>query len=317
MPSALVVGEALIDIVHPAEGHPVRAVGGSPLNVAVGLSRLGVSTSILTDIGEDADGDVIAARLAEEGVGLRPGSRRAGPTSTAIARLDGTGQARYSFDVRWSPSGDGQPRLDAVHVGSYAAFLAPGDDVVLQQALAAKQAGRLLTFDPNIRPALLPARGQVELRFLELVGCADVVKLSKEDAEHLFPGSTRDDVLDHLLSCGPRLVVMTAGAAGAELRSRTATLVRAAEPVAVVDTIGAGDSYMAALIHGLLTPGDADDLEHLDDRALARLADHCAVASAVTAGRRGAEPPSLADLRSRTERDTDSTHPSEETHVRA
>jgi fructokinase len=305
MPSALVMGEALIDVVRASDGSETRAVGGSPLNVAVGLSRLGVTTELATQIGWDENGDAIASHLERERVVLSASSRTSAPTSVATAVLDADGQARYTFDVAWQAVTPDASAFDAVHVGSYAAFLEPGGQAVLDLARAAREAALLVSVDPNIRDALLPARSRVVLRFFELVELADVVKLSDEDARYLFPAMAPDDVLKHLLSCGPRLAVITKGSGGAEFRSHDAHVATPAARADVVDTIGAGDSFMAALIHHLLSAPVV-----LDEPALRRLAASCVAAAAITVGRRGANPPTLQELDS-------ALHTNEELHADA
>jgi fructokinase len=297
----LVVGEALIDAVRGRDGSEVHSIGGSPLNVAIGLSRLGMEVELLTHIGSDRNGRTITAALEAEGVTLSPTSTANGATSIATATLADDGQARYDFEVSWDVDAGGVGSADAVHVGSYAAFLAPGDDAVLEVARAARDAGRLVALDPNIRPALLPERSQVVLRFFELLKLADVVKLSDEDAQYLFPAMSLSDVLDHLLSCGPRLAVVTKGSAGAEFRTADSSVDLPAEAVEVVDTIGAGDSFMSALIQKLLTtPGPLDQI------GLQDLARYCATAAAITVGRRGANPPTSRELDSALRSDEES-----------
>ncbi|MCS5721490.1 carbohydrate kinase [Herbiconiux sp. CPCC 203407] len=300
--SVLVVGEALIDAVRTPDGAEVHSIGGSPLNVAVGLSRLGSEVELLTHIGSDENGRTITAVLEAEGVTLSTSSTTDGATSVASATIAGDGQPRYRFEVAWDVKVPGAIIADAVHLGSYAAFLAPGDNAVREVAHAARDAGRLVTLDPNIRSALLPERSQVVLRFFELLKLTDVVKLSDEDAQYLFPAMSLNDVLDHLLSCGPRLAIVTRGSAGAEFRTADASVDRRAETAEVVDTIGAGDSFMSALIHKLLaTPAP------LDQTALEGLARHCVTAAAITVGRRGADPPTSHELDS-------ALHLNEESH---
>ena len=292
--SVLVVGESLVDVTRDGADTSVRP-GGSPLNVAVGLSRLGVPTTLLTQLGDDAYGELVRAHLAASGVNvalLGPPGR----TGSATVRLDAAGQASYSFDVRWDPPPDPLPDgYDQLHVGSLGATLPPGADVVAALVRQARERGMGISLDPNIRPAMTPELGEVRRRVHELVALADVVKLSEEDAGAVFPRRTADQVLDDLLAAGaPVLVVLTRGDAGAMLASPTARVSVAAAAAPVVDTIGAGDSFMAALLAGLRPLGrPAPPLDRGELEALGRFA---CQAAAITCSRAGADPPWRATL---------------------
>ncbi|WP_245636010.1 carbohydrate kinase family protein [Herbiconiux solani] len=312
--SVVAIGESLIDVVRQPGGAAVEHPGGSPMNIAFGLGRLGRRATLITRIGTDAHGQAIAAHLRSAGVALAPGSQHPEPTSTATARLAADGSADYSFDLRWSlPAGlsAASPLLAAagiVHTGSIAAFLEPGGAAVsrLLDALAHPAAGfpvPLITLDPNIRPSIVPAHARVLARFEELAASAAVVKLSDEDAVWLYPGADPDDAADRILRLGPSLVAVTRGGDGALLATRSARLSIPGVPVTVADTIGAGDSFMSALIDGLAALLDAglpvESLRTgttLDPTTLARLGDFAVRAAAITVSRPGANPPTRADL---------------------
>ena len=287
--SVLVVGESLVDVTRDGAKTTVRP-GGSPLNVAVGLSRLGVPTTLLTQLGEDAYGELVRAHLAASGVAvalLGPPGR----TGSATARLDAFGQASYSFDLRWDPPRQELPDgHDLLHVGSLGATLPPGADVVAALTGQARERGMDVSLDPNIRPAMTPELGDVRRRVRDLLALADVVKLSEEDGAAVFPGRSADQVLEDLLAAGaPALVVLTRGDSGAVLATATARVAVAAAPVAVVDTIGAGDSFMAALLAGLVAARDS--WSSLDEAALRALGESACQAAAITCSRAGAQPP--------------------------
>jgi fructokinase len=160
----LVVGEALTDIVTLHEGtteHP----GGSPANVAYGLGGLGITTGLLTAIGDDDRGAAIDNHLRSAGVTLLPGSRSPGRTSTATAALAPDGSASYDFDIAWSI----QPLVPAavprvVHTGSIATFLGPGAETV-KSLLQQCRSDCIVTYDPNIRPALLGSHAEAKSLF--------------------------------------------------------------------------------------------------------------------------------------------------------
>ena len=155
---ALVIGEALIDIVE-REGRVIgEHVGGSPLNVAVGLARLGRGVDFLTHIGDDARGRRIVDYVESSGVQLVSGSITANRTPTALATLDESGSAQYVFDIDWQLSGTPEvaPPLVA-HTGSIATVLEPGCRATVA-LLDAYHPSATVTFDPNVRPALIEDR---------------------------------------------------------------------------------------------------------------------------------------------------------------
>ncbi|WP_091227953.1 carbohydrate kinase [Microbacterium sp. 3J1] len=288
-PHALVIGEALVDVIADT-AHP----GGSPLNVAIGLVRLGVPTTLATRIGDDHHGSLIRAHLADSGVVLAAGSITAEPTSSAVAVVDpGSGAARYDFDVRWSIPAPEVTGATIVHAGSIAAFLAPGGDVVLDALARARTAGALISVDPNIRPALIGPRAEASVRAERLIGLSHLVKLSDEDADWLYPGWTHPRVLAHLRALGCRVAVITRGADGytaADVHGVWSDGVGRA--VDVVDTIGAGDSFMAGLLSAvfgeLATRIIQSDLPPGGWRGPLRMG---LEAAAITVQREGADPP--------------------------
>lgn len=289
--AVLVVGEALIDIIDTPDG-PTEFPGGSGMNVAFGLGRLGIITTLLTAIGSDERGRRIQDHLQSAGVLLHPGAEHLSRTSTAKALLDSTGSAQYEFDVEWRLPAVGPASMpDVLHTGSLASFLEPGAGQVL--ALLEKAQGQcLVTFDPNIRPTLLGSHAKTLTAFERIVPLATLVKLSAEDADWLYPGETHHNIAERLLVLGTELAVITDGGSGSFLRSKTAGVEVPAPAVEVKDTVGAGDSYMAALIAGMVAEPDAG----LGYGRLTRLGTFASAAAAITVGRRGANPPTRAEL---------------------
>lgn len=290
-PDVVVVGEALVDVVAAGAGiieHP----GGSPMNVAYGLGRLGVPTALLTSLGDDARGAAIEAHLRSAGVELLPGSRSAVRTASATATLAADGSASYDFDISWELAPVAPPYLPKVlHTGSIATFLAPGASAV---KTLLEQAHRecLVTYDPNVRPALLGSQAEARSIFEDLVPLTDVVKLSDEDAGWLYPGLRLEDAAARVLALGASLAVVTRGGEGSLLITPAETVHIPAVTSVVADTIGAGDSYMAALILGLL----ARSTEGLGRAALESLGRTASKAAAITVRRPGATPPTAAEL---------------------
>ncbi len=294
----VVIGEALIDVVTTPGGtteHP----GGSPANVAYGLARLGVRTGLLTSIGADSRGEALKEHLTGAGVSLLPGSRSLERTSTATATIARDGSANYAFDITWDvePPDLAPTPPKVLHTGSIASFLSPGAGkvkAILQQLRNACT----ITYDPNIRPALLGTHAEARHTFEELVHLTTVVKLSDEDAEWLYPEKALAETAQHILGLGAELAVITKGSSGSLLATPSVSLSIPAVKCAAVDTIGAGDSYMSALILGLLTRGTGGYAPSV----LEQLGHTAAAAAAITVSRAGARPPTGDELRSQFQR---------------
>jgi len=306
-----VAGEALVDFVPADEPGLFRAApGGSPANVAVGLARLGVPARLLARIADDLLGHRLRAHLDGNGVDLSFVVRAAEPTSLAIVAVGPDGVVEYDFrvegtaDWQWRDhelDGALDGGVVALHAGSIALTMAPGADV-LQRLLAGARNDLTVSYDPNCRPLLMGAPGAVLGRIEALVGLADVVKASADDLAWLLPGHPPEQVAEAWLAKGPSLVVITLGPAGLVAASRQAgVLRRPGRAVEVVDTVGAGDACMAALLaglhrRGLLGAGRRAALQAVDAATLTDLADEAVLAAAITCTRPGADPPTAAEL---------------------
>ncbi len=297
----LVVGEALVDIVRQAGTPPVEHPGGSPANVALGLARLGRSPQLLTRLGTDRRGEAVRNHLESAGVRLVAGSVTEARTSTATATLDAHGVASYDFDLDWTlPGGVGPGAATAVHTGSIAAFLAPGGDAVL--ALVEAAAGRAtVSYDPNARPRLMGDARAAQARVEAFVARADVVKVSDEDLAWLAPGEDPAVVAGQWLARGPSVVVVTFGAEGALGVCAAGSVTVQAPRITVVDTVGAGDSFMAGLLDhlaavDLLGPRQAARLRTVGVEEVTAMLRHAARIAAITCTRAGANPPTRAEL---------------------
>lgn len=285
----LVIGEALIDVVN--DGSITEHVGGSPANVALGLGRRGVGVALLTRIGHDARGTRISEHLGRSHVRVLDESFSDRPTSTAVAVVTADGSADYTFDVTWDVTSAPVPVVPKiVHTGSIAAFLEPGRRSVLTHI------DRLhpltVTFDPNIRPDLIGSHAEAVDCFRECAARADLVKMSDEDAAWIYPRLAPDEVARAVGELGPRLVVITRGAHGASLATATSEVHVASVPTQVVDTIGAGDTYMASLVADMLGLGDRP----LGDDVTTAMGQRAARAAAITVSRRGADLPWAHEL---------------------
>lgn len=303
--TALVVGESLVDVVVHPDGRVVEHAGGSSANVAVALARLGRPVHFATALAPDDHGRLLRAHLADAGVGLVGEPDVLDRTATAQATLAPDGSARYDFDIAWRLAEvealAGVERAPTVVVsGSIGAALEPGahDVARLLDALAGHTA---LVHDVNARPALTGAGADVRRTAEEFVARADLVKASDEDLEALWPGEPLAEVVAHLLGLGPAAVVVTRGGDGAIWTTRSGTGEVPGQRVDVVDTIGAGDTFGAALVDALwsldlLGAGARERLAALDGDTWADVVSWATRAAAVTVGRAGADPPYRRDL---------------------
>lgn len=281
----LVIGESLVDVVS-RDGDTVEHPGGSAANVAVALARLGRPVRFATSYGDDARGRTIAAHLARAGVELAGDPVVLDRTSSAVATIAADGSASYEFDLAWR-LGEIEVGTPAyVHVCSLGAVVEPGADQVL--ALLDRLAGSdgaTITYDVNARPAITGTGPEVVARVEAVAARAHLVKASDEDLTALYPGLSVEAAAQHLRDLGPRAVVVTRGGAGATWYDADGALSVPALTAVVVDTIGAGDTFSAAILDALW--------DGLDPAATLT---HAARASAVTVSRPGADPPTRAEL---------------------
>lgn len=299
--AVLVIGESLMDVV-VSSAATLEHAGGSPMNVAVGLARLGRPARLLTRIGSDQRGAVIASHLDAAGVQLVPGSVVFGPTSTSTAILDASGAAEYEFSIDWSLEPLSElPASAVVHTGSIAAFLPPGAAQLEALLRRAANAGAIITFDPNIRPSIIGSLEQSLGAVERIASLATVVKLSDEDALWLFGVLNADEVLDRLLAMGATLAIVTLGASGAVIATATARVSVPGVSVRVADTIGAGDSFMSAVVAKLaallergVAAGQILDGSVFDAAVLVDIAEFAVTCAAITVTRTGANPPTMA-----------------------
>lgn len=308
-----VIGETLIDeVVRPGQD-AVPHVGGSPMNVAVGLARLGHPVQFLGRYGKDAYGAMVAAHLQDNHV-MVPVAPDALPTSVARAVLGDDGAASYEFSLDWklpavAPGPDGAPNFmlaatTLLHVGSIATMLAPGADHVFSAVVGAHPSATI-SYDPNCRPSIITdvayAREQAE-KFVRL---SDVVKASDEDLEWLYPGVDPKDSARTWLALGgtegPAVVVVTQGGDGPWAVCAAGEAACTVPPTKVVDTVGAGDSFMAALLAALVDreldgAQRREALRGITREQLEELLRYSARAAAITVSRAGANPPTRAEL---------------------
>jgi fructokinase len=268
---AVVLGEALIDLLETVrDGELIyrQAIGGAPLNVAVGATRLGGDVRFAGSLSDDLLGDRTAHFLRATGVGISEVKRVPVPTTLAVTTFEG---AEPTFTFYGEPPSYAllTPQDVDLELVARAALVYAGSISLLREPFrAAAEAawavpGPIKVFDPNVRPKLLPdAAAVTALR--ELVEAffvtADLVKLSSADAEVLYDGATPAAAAEHIHKVGARSVVVTCGAKGAYVSAADGAVMLPAPAVAAVDATGAGDSVMAALVRRLLAEGLPTDL---------------------------------------------------------
>lgn len=297
----LVIGEALIDIVNPLEGEVTEHVGGSPANVAIGLARLGHSTALASWFGSDCRGERIREHLIGEEVAVTPGSTGAARTPTATAHLDARGAATYEFDLDWQLDEGVTPQPGVhIHIGSFAVTLEPGGSHV-QELVRAAHDRSTISYDPNARPSIMGSAEKVTDTIEAMVRLSDVVKASDEDVAWLY-GESPETALRRWMEWGPRVVMITLGPDGVLVGVDDEVAHFPTTDVRVVDTVGAGDSFMSGILSGMLDAGYLGGTEARDRLASVRLADLVGIVrraqecSNVTVSRAGANPPRREEL---------------------
>ena len=307
----VVSGEALMDVFadgSTATGLRLDArIGGSPLNVAIGLARLAQPVAFFGAVAEGFLGDRLMQALADEQVGTPCTVRVAAPATLSLVGLGAGGVPSYAFygegaaDRRLPLQALASvPEAQAYHFGSYAMVVEPVAGT--QRALVEREWQRsVIAYDPNVRLNVEPdlQRWRDTLRWM--LPRTALLKVSDEDLGLLYPGRAADELAREWLAAGVALVVVTRGGEGAQ--AWTAARRGSAEPVRVdvVDTVGAGDTFQAALLTALAERGllSRQALATLCDADLAAVLAFASRAAAITCSRRGADLPRRAELPAR------------------
>ncbi|MGL5826365.1 MAG: PfkB family carbohydrate kinase [Nocardioides sp.] len=304
MSVALVIGEALVDVVKQPDGSSVEYAGGSAANVAVALSRLERTVRFATAFADDGYGEVVRNHLSSAGVELASAPEAVEHTSSAIATIAEDGSASYVFDIEWKLNplslGDAVPVV--VHTSSLAAVLSPGAADVFA-AVAGFRESAVISYDINARPSITGVDPEVVDAVERLVGLADVVKASDEDLSALYPAMSNAEAAEALLRLGrgPVVVVVTRGGEGALWVTANGRGEIASKSVEVADTIGAGDTFGAAFLdelwtRGLVGPTGREGLMNLTPQDWSAICDYAAAAASITVSRPGADPPYKREL---------------------
>lgn len=304
----LCCGEALIDFmpVNSADGdlafQPFN--GGSIYNVAIALGRLEQDVGYFGGISQDFFGDMLSKELASSNVDLSLGIKSQRATTLAFVNFNG-GQPEYVFldegsagrMIENNQMPDIPAKVKLLHFGSISLISEPAASMFEQ--LAHREAGqRLISIDPNIRPSLVDDEKPYRARLLRMFAIADIIKISDEDLEWLHPGLSHQSFANQMLDENTRLVVITKGRGGAVAYQNERRLEQEIEKANVVDTVGAGDTFMAGLLaslneNRLLT---VDNFLKLDEHSLAQALSYASRAAAINVSRKGANPPRKCEM---------------------
>lgn len=294
-------GEALVDIV--SDGEQVTAVpGGGPMNVAITAARLGVPAGFLGRVSTDAHGEAIWSHLTSNGVDVRATER--GPEPTARAIVEGTPKLGFRFegedtaDVNLSAVDIGSleegPHI--LHGGTLGLFRGQTAETLVDFAEA--HTG-LISLDPNVRPKIIDDPDRWHQFHNRWVARTHVYRGSDEDFEWIWDGRVAEDCASELLERGVLAVLVTRGPNGASVFTRSGQVDVGGQPTNVVDTVGAGDTFVGAMLsqlHELGLAGEPEELNDLDDQAWANVASWAAAAAAITCSRVGADPPTRDEV---------------------
>jgi fructokinase len=302
-------GDALIDFlpVQAADGREalVPVVGGSCLNIAVGIARLGAPAGFVGGISTDLFGGMIAEHASASQVDLQYATRSEHQTTLAFVRTV-AGEPHYAFYDEGTATRSWIYRrglipfnqIEAVHVGSTTLANDQGAAEALAM-LGDVRGSATISFDPNCRPKLVGDKARYVERMDAFAAVANIVRMSDVDFEFLYGGHDYAGRANSWIAAGAGLVVVTRGNKGALAWHRKAGAIEVAAPtVKVVDTIGAGDSFQAALLFALRAIGriGAESLAHANSEELRRVLTFASACAAFTCGRAGADPPRQAEI---------------------
>ncbi len=309
----LICGEALFDLVTDDRNADAGSwqltarAGGSPFNVSIGISRLGKKAALLTAISTDRPGQRLVEVLQREGVSTKYLLRSDRRTTLSLVSLDDSGTPEYAFYGEGSADCSVQiadlpaikKDVSALHFGSYSVVVNPVAGAFA--SLLDLHKSRLVSFDPNVRPNIEADMDIWRERIQQYRNYADLLKVSTEDLNYLYPGIPGEKIASDWLDSGVGLVVVTDGQNGCIAWSKTGVrLSRPALTGIVADTVGAGDSFQAALLAGLAdyeNPKQAVQL--LDSKALEELITRALAAASITCSRVGANLPTAAEVQAR------------------
>ena len=293
--SIWVCGEVLIDVLPTG---PV--VGGGPANTAKALARLGHDVDFIDGISTDAYGVSARKELDRDGVGLSLALSSDKPTCTATVTLDSQGSASYEFVIAgtatfdfadsWLPDPE-RLKPSVLHIGTLVTIVEPASSILYKWAVKTAEFAPVV-FDPNVRSSVVADRDKYRAAVEKWVGISSVVKLSDDDISWLYPDQSMDEVAKGWIAAGTSLVVITRGAHGIIGYTEHGFEEVESAKVAVVDTVGAGDTVGAILVEGIIN----HSVSGLQGQVLNAVLHRAAIAAGITVSRAGAQPPRLHEL---------------------
>ncbi|WP_342619723.1 PfkB family carbohydrate kinase [Rhodoferax sp. GW822-FHT02A01] len=305
-------GEALIDMIRNPDGRYEPCLGGAVYNLTRALARQSIETLYLNPLSRDRFGRQLAEGLLADGVHLARPEPVVEVTSLAVVSVDDAGHPDYAFyregvadratdAVRLTQACEAAPALQVVCTGALA--LSPDDAGIYLPWLAGQRdSGKVVVIDANLRPSVMPDLPRYRAHVLNTLQYADVIKVSDEDLDNLgMAGATALDQARNLLGqCDARVIALTRGGAGANLLTRADAVFHAREsaPLAVVDTVGAGDCFLAGLVTAMLEAGLAADWGSAEVNASVaqRLLQNAIASASICVQRRGCVPPSRQEV---------------------
>jgi fructokinase len=294
-----VCGEVLIDLI-PDGTEPTAVVGGGPANTAKALARVGVDTQFIDGISTDNYGLMVKEELLNSGIKLDYVKYSDKPTCLAIVSLNEKGSASYEFVIegtatfdfsqRWLPN-PAELKPSLLYTGTLATIIEPGASELFTWAQSVAKVAPII-FDPNIRAAVVSDRKIYLSQVERWVAISSAVKVSKDDLTWLYPSLEIDQIVDHWLTMGVLLVVVTFGDQGLAAYRLGEKIKVDAIKVKVVDTVGAGDTVGAILVEAIVNDG----LDSLIGDRLEVMLKRAAKAAAITVSRAGANPPTGEEI---------------------
>jgi fructokinase len=300
-----VCGEALIDFA-PIEVSDNRAYlpipGGSPYNVVIGLARLGCPVDFIGKLSSDEFGQILRRNLISNGALDRFTISGPEPSTLAFIHIEKDRDPHFSFfsnnsadrNLSISELPESLPsEIQAIHFGSFSLAHEPIAST-LEYLIEREYKHRVISIDPNVRPSFVTNKDQYITRLERLISFATIVKVSNEDIAWLYPNSTPNEIISKWIDSGPNLIILTSGPKGSYALTSSGIKVNSpAHPTAIADTVGAGDSFMSALLWWLLEKKflDLEVIKNITKKEISNLLTFSNEAASITCGRSGANPP--------------------------
>ncbi len=299
-------GEAIIDMIPNTSGALVPVSGGSQLNTAISLSRLGSKAGFAGSISQDRFGTQAVERAEREGVDMSYTLRVTEPSALAVVQVGDQGEVAYSFyfegtslfAFRAEKVSSFDDTVWCLLYGSLAYYVEPLASEMQKLVHRTNKNPLLRAFDVNIRPSVISNKSYVQKRLIDGIAECDILKCTEEELEFLFPSLSEDKIIESCLDRGVSLICLTRGPRGASLYTPRNSVDRPGKSVEVADTVGAGDSFHAAVLHmlDLREVRTQADLQALPRTTLDEITEYGITVSAITCTRKGADSPHSEEI---------------------